>query len=72
MLIEKDCLYDSTSNLKICVGWIHLPHLSSVAAAPENQGAPSTSLEIFTLGVETGIRAAIQYQTDIAEPSPSG
>lgn len=63
--------YISTSNLEIRAGWIHLPHLPSVAAMPANLGAPSMSIETAALGVEAGIRAAIENQTDITEPSVS-
>ena len=63
--------YISTSNLKIRAGWIHLPHLPSVAAMPDNLGTPSMSVETSTLGVEAGVRAAIENQADIVEPSVS-
>jgi pyroglutamyl-peptidase len=63
--------YISMSNLNIRAGWIHLPHLPSVAAMPGNLGAPSMSIETAVLGVEAGVRAVIENQKDIAEPSVS-
>lgn len=61
----------ATRDLGTRAGWIHLPHLPSVAALPENLGAPSMSVETATRGVEAGIRAAIDHVRDIDDPSPS-
>ena len=61
----------STSNLGIRAGWIHLPHLPSVASMPENIGAPSMSVETAAMGVEASVRAALENQTDISEASAS-
>ncbi len=61
----------STSNLGIRAGWIHLPHLPSVASMPENMGAPSMSVETAAMGVEASVRAALENQTDISEASAS-
>lgn len=55
-------------NLPIRAGWIHLPHLPSVAALPENLGAPSMSVETSTTGVEIGLRAVLENLRDIEEP----
>lgn len=55
-------------HLAIRAGWIHLPHLPSVAALPENLGAPSMSVETSATGVEIGIRAALHNSSDIDEP----
>ena len=60
--------YIATANLAIRAGWIHLPHLPSVAAMPENLGAPSMSVETSVRGVEIGIQAAVEHEQDIAEP----
>ncbi len=51
--------------LPIRAGWIHLPHLPSVAALPENLGAPSMSVETSTLGVEIGLRSILDNHQDI-------
>ncbi len=52
----------------IRAGWVHLPYLPSVAALPENLGAPSMSVETSTTGVEAGIGAIIENSSDIDEP----
>ncbi len=56
------------NGLPIRAGWIHLPHLPSVAALPENLGAPSMSVETSALGVEIGLRAVLENAQDIQEP----
>lgn len=58
----------SSNNLPIRAGWIHLPHLPSVAAAQENIGAPSMSAETSAEGVEICIRAILENSDDIEEP----
>jgi pyroglutamyl-peptidase len=58
----------ATKGLEVRAGWIHLPHLPSVAALPENLGAPSMSAETAVAGVEAGIRAALENPEDIDEP----
>ena len=55
----------SSTGLPIRAGWIHLPHLPSVAALPENLGAPSMSVETSIAGVEVGIRAILENPDDI-------
>jgi pyroglutamyl-peptidase len=60
-----------THDLAMRAGWIHLPHLPAVAALPENLGAPSMSVDTAVCGVLAGIRAAIEHETDIVEPSSS-
>ncbi len=57
--------------LPIRAGWIHLPHLPSVAALEENLGAPSMSLETSTSGVEIGLRTILENPADIDEPISS-
>lgn len=57
--------------LPIRAGWIHLPHLPSVAAMEENLGAPSMSVKTSTAGVKAGIQAALEHPKDIDEPSVS-
>ncbi|QDU09397.1 pyroglutamyl-peptidase I [Gimesia aquarii] len=57
--------------LPIRAGWIHLPHLPSVAAMDENLGAPSMSVKTSTAGVKAGIQAALEHSKDIDEPSVS-
>lgn len=57
-----------TKQLPIRAGWIHLPHLPSVAALPENLGAPSMSVETAAAGVEVGLQAALDHPQDIDEP----
>ncbi len=63
--------YIATQSLPIRAGWIHLPQLPSVAAMPENLGAPSMSVDTATRGVEVGIQSAIEHVEDITEPSVS-
>jgi len=57
----------STLGLSIRAGWIHLPHLPSVAALPDNLGAPSMSLDTSASGVKVAIEAAIKNHVDIEE-----
>ncbi len=59
--------YISSNSLPIRAGWIHLPHLPSVAALPENLGAPSMSVETSVAGVEVGIRAILENSDDIGD-----
>jgi pyroglutamyl-peptidase len=59
------------SNLPIRAGWIHLPHLPSVAAMTENLGAPSMSVETSAEGVKAGIGAVMENPRDIEEPIAS-
>ncbi|NJN45776.1 MAG: pyroglutamyl-peptidase I [Candidatus Competibacteraceae bacterium] len=61
----------SSNALPIRAGWIHLPHLPSVAALPENLGAPSMSVETSAAGVEVGIKAILEHPVDIGDPIPS-
>ncbi len=63
--------YIATQSLPIRAGWIHLPHLPSVAAMPENLGEPSMSVETATRGVEVCIQSAIDHVEDTTEPSVS-
>jgi pyroglutamyl-peptidase len=63
--------YIATQGLSIRAGWIHLPHLPSVAAMPENLGAPSMSVDTAVHGVQVGIQSAIEHVRDITEPSVS-
>ncbi|MCP5424153.1 MAG: pyroglutamyl-peptidase I [Gammaproteobacteria bacterium] len=56
------------NNLPVRAGWIHLPHLPSVAALPDNLGAPSMSVETSATGVEIGLRAILKHSEDIKEP----
>ena len=63
--------YIATRNLEIRAGWIHLPHLPSVAAMPGNLGVPSMSVDTAVLGIEAGVRAVVANQVDIAEPIES-
>lgn len=60
-----------SNQLPIRAGWIHLPHLPSVAALPENLGAPSMSVETSAAGVEIGLRAALENARDLDVPIPS-
>lgn len=55
--------------LAVRAGWVHLPHLPSVAALEENLGAPSMSAETAAAGVKAAIRAALDNPVDIDEPS---
>ncbi len=57
-----------SNGLPIRAGWIHLPHLPSVAALPENIGAPSMSVETSASGVEIGLRTVLENSQDIDEP----
>lgn len=58
----------AVNQLSIRAGWIHLPHLPSVAAMEQNLGAPSMSLETSVTGVLAGVQAAIEHTIDIDEP----
>ena len=60
--------YIAMSKLPIRAGWIHLPHLPSVAAMEQNLGAPSMSLDTSVSGVKVGIQAVLENATDINEP----
>lgn len=60
--------YISANSLPIRAGWIHLPHLPSVAALPENLGAPSMSVDTSVAGVEVGIKAILENSNDIGDP----
>lgn len=57
-----------SKNLPIRAGWIHLPHLPSVAALPENLGAASMSVETSATGVAVGLHAVLENPQDIDEP----
>jgi len=57
-----------SNDLPVRAGWIHLPHLPSVAALPENLGAPSMSVETSAKGVEIGLHAVLDNSQDIDEP----
>ena len=61
----------ATQGLPARVGWIHLPHLPSVAALDINLGAPSMSTETSAAGVREAIGAALTYEQDIEDPLPS-
>ena len=58
----------ASNNRPMRAGWIHLPHLPSVAALPENLGAPSMSVETSATGVEIGLRAVLENASDIDAP----
>ncbi len=58
----------STNNLAIRAGWVHLPHLPSVAAMEDHLGAPSMSVETSVTGLKAGIKAAVENKLDIQEP----
>jgi|TARA_B110000240_G_C13490443_1_gene449356 pyroglutamyl-peptidase len=53
--------------LAIRAGWIHLPHLPSIAALSENLGAPSMSKETSAQGVKAAIGAVVMHDDDINE-----
>jgi pyroglutamyl-peptidase len=55
--------------LPMRAGWIHLPHLPSVAALVQNLGAPSMSLQTAAEGVEAGLHATVANRADIDEQS---
>lgn len=63
--------YIAQERLPIRAGWIHLPHLPSVAALDYNLGAPSMSVETSVAGVRVAIQAALENPEDIDEPSLS-
>ncbi len=52
----------------IRAGWVHLPHLPSVAALEANLGAPSMSTETAAEGVRAAIGAAVLHATDVTDP----
>jgi len=58
----------ATNELPILAGWIHLPHLPSVAALDHNLGAPSMSAETSIAGTAAGIRAALENPKDVHGP----
>lgn len=60
--------YIAVNNLAIRAGWIHLPHLPSVAALEQNLGAPSMSVDTSVTGVKAGVQAALEHTIDIDEP----
>lgn len=60
--------YVAVNKLSVQAGWIHLPHLPSVAAMEENLGKPSMSLETSVAGIEAGIKATLENTSDIDEP----
>jgi pyroglutamyl-peptidase len=60
--------YLDTAGPPIRAGWIHLPHLPSVAALDRNLGAPSMSVDTAVAGVTAAIEAAIRHHTDIPGP----
>ena len=60
--------YIATTGLRIRAGWVHLPHLPSIAALEQNLGAPSMSVETSVAGVRAGIRAVLENAEDIQEP----
>ncbi len=58
----------ATTKLPIRAGWIHLPHLPSVAALECHLGAPSMSAETAVAGLTAGIEAILQNAEDIHDP----
>ncbi|QDU12144.1 pyroglutamyl-peptidase I [Gimesia aquarii] len=58
----------ATENLNIRAGWIHLPHLPSVAAMECHLGAPSMSEETAVAGMTAGIEAILEHTEDIHDP----
>ena len=58
----------ATNDLPIRAGWIHLPHLPSVAALERNLGALSMSVDTAVTGVAAGIEAALEHRVDVTEP----
>ncbi len=58
----------AVENLGIRAGWMHLPHLPSVAALEENLGAPSMSTETAAQGVRAAIAAAVAHPNDVKDP----
>ena len=61
----------STNSLPIRAGWVHLPHLPSVAAMENHLGAPSMSVETSLTGLRAAIKAAVENKVDIKEPIKS-
>lgn len=61
----------AVNELPIRAGWIHLPHLPSVAARVENLGAPSMSVETSVAGVQVSIAAIADHAEDIHDALPS-
>ncbi len=55
----------AVEKLPIRAGWIHLPHLPSVAALEQNLGAPSMSTETSAEGVRAAIAAALDHPKDV-------
>ena len=58
----------ATANLDIRAGWIHLPHLPSVAAMECHLGAPSMSEETMIAGLTASIEAILEHPEDIHDP----
>ncbi|WP_298865553.1 pyroglutamyl-peptidase I [uncultured Gimesia sp.] len=61
----------ATANLDIRAGWIHLPHLPSVAALESHLGAPSMSEETAVAGLTASIEAILEHAEDIHDPIQS-
>ncbi len=57
----------ASEGLDIKAGWVHLPQLPEVAAADENLGNPSMSLDTSVAGVRAAIAAALAHPTDVDE-----
>lgn len=55
----------ATRDIATRVGWIHLPHLPSVAALDINLGAPSMALETSVEAVRIAIAAALSHADDV-------
>lgn len=55
----------ATHDVATRVGWIHLPHLPSVAAMEGNLGAPSMALDTSVQAVRIGIEAALRHRADV-------
>lgn len=55
----------AVNDISARVGWIHLPHLPSVAALDINLGAPSMALETSVEGVRIAIGAALRHADDV-------
>ena len=58
----------ATAGLNIRAGWIHLPHLPSVAALESHLGAPSMSEESAVAGLTASIEAILEHTEDIHNP----
>ncbi|QDT81715.1 MULTISPECIES: pyroglutamyl-peptidase I [Gimesia] len=63
--------YITIADLPIRAGWIHLPHLPSVAAMESNLGAPSMSVETAVTGLSAGIESILNHKEDILDPIAS-